>query len=237
MKDAGRGTRDVKRLSRTTSTSFIPRPSSLVNKRILITCGPTWVAIDDMRVISNRSTGEMGHVLAKALQSARAKVTLLEGPVTHSLDPKGIKVLKFSFFDELDLLLKKELPNKYDCVIHAAAVSDFKPRRSFSKKVKSTSRLSLELVPTPKLINRIKAVAPRTFLVGFKLESDFNSASAVRETRDLFSEAKCDVVVANFIKLGRYEALILDAERSLLGKAKNKQDLAKLLLQIIKDRL
>jgi phosphopantothenoylcysteine decarboxylase/phosphopantothenate--cysteine ligase len=209
----------------------------LAGKKILMTCGPTWVAIDDMRVISNRSSGEMGHLLAKALLASKAKVTLLEGPVTHSFTSKGIKVLKFSFFDELSKLLNQELNNKYDCVIHAAAVSDFKPRKVFSKKIKSDSKLTLDFVPTPKLINAIKAKSPDTFLVGFKLESHLNSSSAVRETKNLFSQAKCDLVVANFMKTDGYEALVLDPDRSLLGKAKNKIQLARLMVNILKERL
>ncbi|MBP6343166.1 MAG: phosphopantothenoylcysteine decarboxylase [Candidatus Omnitrophica bacterium] len=210
---------------------------ALKGKKILITCGPTWVAIDSMRVISNRSTGEMGHLLAKALNALKAKVTLLEGPVTHSFKPGGVKVLKFCFFDELSALLNKELKNGYDCVIHAAAVSDFKPENTSNKKIKSDSRFSLKLVPLPKLIGKIKAAAPDVFLVGFKLENFLNNASALRETKALFSKAKCDLVVANFIKSGGYEGLLLDADKTLLGKAKNKTELVRLLVQNLRNNL
>ncbi len=209
---------------------------SLVGKKILITCGPTWVALDDMRVISNRSTGELGHLLAQKLSAAKAKVTLLEGPVTHSIHAHGIKVLKFCFFDEFSVLLKSELVKKYDCVIHAAAVSDFKPRKRFSKKIDSSvSKLTVDLVPTPKLINLIKAVNPKTFLIGFKLENDLRSA--VEETKKLFSQAHCDVVVANFLKPNGYEAFVVDSKRTLLGKVKSKPELCQLLTRILKDRL
>lgn len=210
---------------------------ALKGKKILITCGPTWVAIDSMRVISNRSTGEMGHMLAKALLASKAKVTLLEGPVTHTFKAGGIKVLKFCFFDELADLLTKELKNGYDCVIHAAAVSDFKPQKTSTQKIKSDSKISLKLVPLPKLIHKIKAKAPDVFLVGFKLESFLNSTRAVRETKALFSQAKCDLVVANFMKAGGYEALLLDADKSLLGKAKNKSQLVRLLVASLKSNL
>ncbi len=210
---------------------------ALQGKKILITCGPTWVAIDDMRVISNRSTGEMGHLLAKALSSAKAKVTLLEGPVTHSYHSPSVKVYKFSFFEELSALLKSELSKRYDCVIHAAAVSDFKPRKAFAKKVSSNSSLKLELVPTPKLINGIKQKSPKTFLIGFKLENYFTDSLAVKETKDLFSKAKCDLVVANFIKKNGYEALVLDPQQSLIGKVKSKTELTHLLLNVLKEKL
>ena len=75
---------------------------SLKNKRILITCGPTWVPVDTMRVISNQSTGTLGQMIAEGFAKAGAKVTLLEGPVTRQLKSKSVKVLKFVFFDEFD---------------------------------------------------------------------------------------------------------------------------------------
>ena len=210
---------------------------ALKGKKILITCGPTWVAIDAMRVISNRSTGEMGHLLAKALSSAKAEVTLLEGPVTHSFHSNHVRVHKFSFFEELSGMLKSELKKRYDCVIHAAAVSDFKPRKIFPKKINSKAKLKLDLVPTPKLINIIKRNKPSVFLIGFKLENYFDDASAVKETKNLFAQSKCDLVVANFMKTNGYEALVLDPQQSLVGKAKSKVQLTQLLLNTLKEKL
>ena len=56
-----------------------------MNMRVLITCGATWVPIDDVRVISNISSGEMGHLIAQAFRQKGAQVTIIEGPVTHTL--------------------------------------------------------------------------------------------------------------------------------------------------------
>lgn len=210
---------------------------SLRGKKVLITCGPTWVAIDDMRVLSNRSTGELGHLLAKKLSAAQANVVLLQGPVTHPFQSNKVRVVNFCYFQELFDLLDKELNSRYDCVIHAAAVSDFKPKKKFKNKVSSGKNLRLDLVPTPKIINRIKHHQPKTFLVGFKLENHFSDASAVKETKELFSKAHCDLVVANFMKTGGYEALILGAGRSLLGKAKSKSQLTTMLVSLLKNRL
>ena len=94
--------------------------------RVLITCGATWTPIDDVRVISNVSSGEMGHLIARAFRSYGAFVTIIEGPVTHTLVDKEIKIIKYRFFDELARVLSQELLKKYDVIIHAAAVSDFK---------------------------------------------------------------------------------------------------------------
>ena len=141
----------------------------------------------------------------------------------------------FFFFDEFDVFLKSELVKKYDCVIHAAAVSDFKPKEQFRRKISSKSKLILNLIPTPKLINRIKKINPDVFLVGFKLEG--GAAAALRETKDLFAQAHCDLVVANFLKPNGYEAFVVDSQRTLLGKVKSKPDLCRLLMRILKDRL
>ena len=94
--------------------------------KVLITCGATWSAIDEVRVISNVSSGQMGHLIAQAFCQQHAQVTLIEGPVTHPWAERKVKVLKYRFFDELSALLRQELVKKYDIIIHAAAVSDFK---------------------------------------------------------------------------------------------------------------
>lgn len=210
---------------------------ALRGKKILITCGPTWVAIDNMRVLSNRSTGELGHLLAKKLSSAKADITLLQGPVTHLFESTSVKIIRYSFFDELAQSLKSELKKRYDCVIHAAAVSDFKPKEKFSHKLSSRKCIRLDLVPTPKLINTIKAKRPKTFLVGFKLESFMDHAMAVHETKELFSKAKCDLVVANFIQSNGYEALVIKKDKSLLGKVKSKTQLVKFLVDYLNTQL
>ena len=107
----------------------------LRNKKVLITCGPTWIPIDAMRVISNQSTGTLGQMIAEDFAKAGAKVTLLEGPVTRELKSKTIKILKFVFFDEFTGLIKKELKKKVDICIHAAAVSDYKLKKPGRKKI------------------------------------------------------------------------------------------------------
>ena len=131
---------------------------NLKNKRILITAGPTWVAIDKVRVLSNIATGETGIVLAKALSRQGAKVTMILGPCgVCSLDKK-IKVLRFNYFDEFKKTLFKELKSvKYDCLIHSAAVSDYRPKEIYRGKIGSNLKsLDIKLEPLPKIINLIK---------------------------------------------------------------------------------
>ena len=194
--------------------------------RILITCGPTWVKIDDVRVLSNISSGELGHLLAEEL-SRKTAVTLAEGAVTHALENKKVKKIKFRFFDELEKILKNEI-KKHGVIIHAAAVSDFQLKKSFKNKISSSSKkLNLELVPTVKLINQFKKWNPNIFLVGFKLEPDLTEKNIKAKTQKLFQEAHCDLVVANRLK--NYQAFVVNKSGDILKKVQNKNDLAEFL--------
>jgi phosphopantothenoylcysteine decarboxylase/phosphopantothenate--cysteine ligase len=202
------------------------------NKKILITCGPTWVPVDDVRVISNRSTGEMGHLIAEEFVARQAKVTLLEGPVTHVWSCKSVKIVKYNFFDELQKALSEQLNSDYDVVVHAAAVSDFKVAKTYKTKISSAKRFSLDLVPTLKLINGIKAKSKNTFLVGFKLDSKLEVGSIVKETGPLFKKADCDLVVANSLR-GGYKGFIIDKDQQIWLKTDSKKALAKGLVRLI----
>ncbi len=212
--------------------------NTLNDKKILITCGPTWIPIDDIRIISNKSTGTLGQTLATDCASAGAKVTLLEGPVTRPLDAYAIRIQKFYFYEEFYRLIKSELKKPYDVVIHAAAVSDYKLESPFRRKIKSKQpQLHLTLVPTRKIIHLIKQMQPKTFLVGFKLESDMNKNTAVSATQELFRQGQCDLVVANTTTDQKYCGFIVDKHKNVLAQEKTRVGVSKTLLSIIKQRL
>jgi len=199
--------------------------------RVLVTCGATWVPIDDVRVISNVSTGELGHLIAQAFRERSAHVTIIEGPVTHTLIDKEIKIIKYRFFDELASVLKAELLKKYDIIIHAAAVSDFKVIGPLKRKISSDKAPTLNLTATPKLIKDIKSLSPGSFLVGFKLESNLDLKNIFKTVKSLFTGAGCDLVVANTLKRG-YQGFIVNADGDILCKAANKRDLAQNLVKL-----
>ena len=201
--------------------------------KVLVTCGPTWVAIDDVRVISNISSGQMGHLIATAFKQAGAQVTVIEGPVTDGLKLPGVKVVKYKFFDELSKALKVECAKKYDIVVHAAAVSDFKVVGRSKTKLNSDKPLVLELTPTEKLIQNIKRIAPHSFLVGFKLASSIKPSMLGQLTRTLFTESQCDVVIANSVKRG-YSGYIVDADGMVIAKATRKEKIAQEIVRIIR---
>jgi phosphopantothenoylcysteine synthetase/decarboxylase len=209
----------------------------LKNKKILVTCGPTWVALDAVRIISNCSTGTLGHLIARSLARSGAKVTVLEGPVVSPLKDRTIRVCKFIYFEELAALLKTELKKKYAAVIHAAAVADFTPAKKISEKIPSEKkRLTLRLKATPKLIGRIKKLAPKTFLVGFKLEPAANIDTLRRQAAKLIRACGCDLVVANSLKSG-YHARIIDQNKNILAAADSRVEVATKLRQILKGKI
>lgn len=211
---------------------------SLKNKKILITCGPTWVPIDSVRVVSNISSGALGQQIALDCAQAGAKVTLLEGPVAVPLKSRSVKVFKFHFFDELQQFTSQLLYQKPDAVIYAAAVADYQLKKPLAGKLSSKAKsLKLELTATPKLIQTVKRQQPKTFLVGFKLEPAVSSSSAKKKINKLFSEAGCDIVVANQVSAQGYKGFILDKLNNSLGTAKSRKAMSKTLVRILSERL
>ncbi|MCM8791953.1 MAG: phosphopantothenoylcysteine decarboxylase [Candidatus Omnitrophica bacterium] len=208
---------------------------NLKNKRILITAGPTWVPLDKIRIISNIATGQTGILLAKRLKAIGAKVTLLLGPVESGcLINKKIKVIRFKFFKDLKKLLISELKNnKYNILIHSAAVSDYQPKRVYPYKVKSNFKeWKIKLVPTEKLIDLIKKLAPSSFLIGFKFELNITESLLIKNAKSLLKRIGLNLVIANTISNKDYKAYIVDEE--VKGPYFSRVDLAKQLINILK---
>ena len=203
----------------------------LKNKKILITAGPTWVPIDNVRVISNIATGETGILLAEEAHRQGAKVTLLLGPISDCCLDNSINIIRFKFFDELHKVVKKELKNKkYDIIIHSAAVSDFKPKRFFKEKISSDKVFDLKLKPLPKIIEDIRRLAPRAKLVMFKLESGVSDTTLIKRAKIAQSKVNANLTVAN--RFNPYRAFIIDREGSIV-LASSKNELVKKLLKNI----
>ncbi len=211
----------------------------LKNKHILITAGPTWVAIDKVRVLSNISTGETGLLIARQALKEGAKITLLLGPVEKQAFGRSIEIIPFCFFSEFSSLIKQLLKSrKFDAVIHAAAVSDYQPKNRISLKLKSGIRnFNLRLEPTEKLINKIKQINSKVFLVGFKLEVASDMAQLIRSTRNIFKTAKPDLMVANALNGHNYKGIILDCQKNILAKANSRREVALKLIKLLKDKL
>ena len=209
--------------------------TNLRNKKVLITSGPTWVAIDNVRVISNTASGQTGILLAKEFALQGAKVTLLMGPVGKMarLNDK-IELKRFSFFKELDTLLNKELKSNYDIVIQAAAISDYAPKFPRRKKISSQGKiLKLTLKRTPKIINCLRKTKPDAFLVGFKFEPDLSTRKLITEAGNLIKEAGLNLAVANTLSQKRYKAYLVNTKDNY-GPFFTKAAMARNLIKLIR---
>jgi phosphopantothenoylcysteine decarboxylase/phosphopantothenate--cysteine ligase len=203
---------------------------TLKGKKILITAGPTWVAIDAVRVLSNIASGETGIKLAEKLQRSGARVTLLLGPVAACCTDKAIKVVHFSFFDELRNKIIKELKeNKYDSIIHSAAVSDFKPRHMHKGKLSSQRDMTLQLTRLPKIIDDIMRLRGSAQVVMFKLEVNVPQKTLLARARRAAQAAGAEIVVAN--SFNPYRAFILAQGMAL--EAKNKSSIVNTLVRLL----
>jgi len=147
-----------------------------------------------------------------------------------------IKLVRFKFFDELLHILENELRNKkYDIVIHSAAVSDYRPKLFYRKKVKSgLKKWKLNLLPTPKIISQIKKLDGKIFLVGFKFETEMPKGYLIGRSRILMERSQSELVVANTFCNNRYQAYIV-SKKKVSGPVYSREELTKKLINEIKD--
>jgi phosphopantothenoylcysteine decarboxylase/phosphopantothenate--cysteine ligase len=167
--------------------------------RILVTSGATREPIDAVRFLSNISTGRTGALLADALTQHGHAVTLLHGEA--AVHPCHItETESFSSTENLQAQLRRLLgTGTYDAIIHAAAVSDYRPAETCDGKMTSYApELTLRLVPTPKLLPELKHTAPRPLkVIGFKLTAGANSEARATAVAKLFAAGTVDAVIHN----------------------------------------
>lgn len=207
---------------------------ALKGKKILVTAGPTSVALDKVRVISNTASGETGLLLARELKRKGAKVTLLlgAGGGRPAEGPAGVRLQRFRYFDELRRLMRTELRRgRYDVLIHAAAVSDYRPARMLKGKFRSgQGAWRVTLLPTPKLIDEAKRIARSLRVVGFKFEPEARKELLLARARRLLRQSACELVVANTY-CGRAYRAYLVREAGIGPLIKSKTMLAKELVR------
>lgn len=144
----------------------------LRNKKVLITAGPTYEAIDPVRFIGNHSSGKMGFELAKAAANLGAEVTLISGPtqqkVNHSLIHLVPVISAQEMYDAAHQYFKD-----VDIAILSAAVADYKPLNAATQKIKKNdTTLTLELTKTKDILASLGQIKTNQFLVGFALETN-----------------------------------------------------------------
>jgi len=157
----------------------------------LITAGGTREYIDPVRFISNASSGKMGYALARAAQKAGHKVTLISA---SDLQPAvGVEFVGVDSAAEMFKAVKKFF-GKCDCLIMAAAVSDYTPARPAKSKIKKSGKsLTLRLKPTADILKWAGRYKKNQVVVGFALEDKKLRERAEKK----LSEKNLDMVIAN----------------------------------------
>ncbi len=174
--------------------TYLRRAKSLKGKKIIVTSGGTKEPIDDVRFITNKSSGKMGVAIAEESWLRGADVTLLRSRT--SVKPRyTIKEKVFETADELEKLLLKEIPS-FDICIHAAAVSDFSVKKT-KGKLSSDKKYSLTLSPRKKILDALKKVNPKIFLVAFKAEPP--DQELIEKAKKRMKESAADMIVGNRI--------------------------------------
>ena len=218
--------------------------SSLKNKKVLMTAGPTVEQIDPIRAITNQSSGQTGMYLASELVSAGAKVTMIYGP-GDTEPPKGIKVINISSSREMLDAVTKELRKKFDVVIMAAAVADYIPTNPSKKKIKSDKPgLKITLKKAPKIIDQVKKHQKNVLLVGFKAETNVTKNQLINAAKRKLVESSSDLIVANDVGSERYrknpknnQVIIVDSQKTVTSSWTKKQKIAKFILKQIESKV
>ena len=178
----------------------------------IVTAGPAYEPLDDVRRLTNFSTGRLGTTLANYLAARGHNVILLLGEqATYAGERRAQRVESFSTAADLRAKLKTLAAKKVDAIFHAAAVSDFSFGRIFAPDAASKlveikpankiptrqGKLLVELLPTQKIIAELRGWFTRTKVVGWKFEADGRRADAITAARRQIAECATDLCVVN----------------------------------------
>lgn len=209
----------------------------LRGKKVLISAGGTYEAIDSVRGITNMSSGKMGLEIAREAFIQGADVTMVNGRVDVTIPGLFERVDVTSASEMIDKLT--DLLPENDIFISAAAVSDFKLEGSDSQKISSDDDLTINFKPGPKILNMVKEINPNILLVGFKAESNISEEELVISARKQIGKSGADFVVANDISVEgsgfgseKNQVVIVDDDTSSVPLC-SKQEVAKKIVEKI----
>lgn len=213
----------------------------LKSKKILVTAGPTFEYLDDIRFIGNKSSGRQGTEIARCLLKLEADVTLIVGPVNLKLSDLG-KVIKVETAIEMNNAVNEAGP--FDIAICAAAVSDWRPKEKAKTKIKKTATGKpplLELVENPDILKNLCMSENRPKLViGFAAETD----NLLVNARSKLKNKGCDWIIANKVDAGSQnmggeenEVIIVKKSQEIKLQRQSKEGIAKLICKKIVDEI
>lgn len=196
----------------------------------IVTAGPTYEPLDDVRRLTNFSTGRLGTELANFLTARGHKVTLFLGEMaTYRGEARAKRVERFTTTLDLQTKLKSFTNKKVDAIFHAAAVSDFSFGNIFAasptgalSRVKSSKKIStrrgrmfVELFPTPKIISHLRQWFPKALIVGWKYEAIGKRPRTIAAARRQIADCVTDLCVVNGPAYGKGFGLITLIDKPL----------------------
>ncbi|MDB9755180.1 bifunctional phosphopantothenoylcysteine decarboxylase/phosphopantothenate--cysteine ligase CoaBC [Winogradskyella sp.] len=211
----------------------------LIGKRVLITAGPTYEALDPVRFIGNHSSGKMGFEIANAAANLGAEVILVTGPTHQKLQNKSVCIKPVisaeDMYNEVHAHFKTS-----DIAILSAAVADYRPKTIASQKIKKNdATFTIELEKTKDILKSLGHIKSNQFLVGFALETNNELEHAIGKL-----EAKnLDLIVLNSLQdkgagfggSTNKVTFITHSKQIIEDKLKSKAEVAQdLMQQIIK---
>jgi len=165
----------------------------LKGKKILVTAGPTYEAIDPVRYISNHSSGKMGYEIARKGADLGAEIYLVSGPSNQKISHRSINLIDIVSSEEMHEKVIKYF-EQVDVVIMAAAVADFKPKDFSNKKIKKDNiKPNIELEKTKDILLELGKLKKNQFLVGFALENENEINNSLKKLK----EKNLDLIILN----------------------------------------
>lgn len=176
-----------------TQKYLVSKNKDLLDKKIVVTAGPTYEPIDDVRFIGNYSTGKMGFEIARAAKNRGANVILISGP-TMLDTPRGINRIDVNTAEEMYQTVNKHKENS-SAIIMSAAVADFKPTKNYQGKIKkeSISNFTIETEKTIDILKELGGNKNGCRLVGFALETE----NEINNANLKLYEKNLDLIVVN----------------------------------------
>jgi len=206
----------------------------LKDKKILIIGGPASEPIDDVRLISNRSSGKTAVLIAKNAFYRGADVTLWYG-LGKEKSPNYIKTINFESIKDVEKLLKINDIKTFHAIIVCAALSDYIPKKIRGKISSGKQKLVIDLSSAPKIVSLLRTKAKNSILIGFKVEAD---KSKIKEkAKILLKKNKLDYVIGNLIsgfEKDDNEIWIIDKSGKSFHKKDKKEILSNHILDLVK---
>lgn len=201
--------------------------------------------MDAVRFISNKGSGRTGALIAELAVRSGASVTYVYGrgaqlPQIRARGRDHLRLVAVETVDDLVQVFREELPTGYDAVVHPMAVLDFVPKEVHPEKVGSDEVWVVRLVPTPKVIQLVKELSPRTFLVGFKLEVGKSKEELIRLAFESLQRNRADVMVANDladIERGIHRGYFVGPAGQVLCVAEGKEGIARAVVELLEERI